>query len=320
MRVVVTGSSGHLGEGLVRELRARGDDVVGLDRLPSAHTTHVGALGDAGFVRACCDGADVVLHTATLHKPHIASHRRAEFVATNVAGTLHVLEAALDAGVRAMVFTSTTSAFGDALRPPPDAPAAWIDETVAAVPRNIYGVTKVAAEDLCELFHRQLGLPVVVLRTSRFFPEEDDDPERQRFDQTNLKVNELLYRRVDLADCVDAHLLAIEHAPRVGFARYVITATTPFARGHVERLRRDAPAVVAELLPQCEAVFRARGWRLLPSLDRVYDNTRARAELGWRPVVDFGEAVRRVQRGDEPFSQLSRSVGSKGYHRRPPSP
>ena len=52
------------------------------------------------------------------------------------------------------VFTSTTSAFGRALTPPPGAPAAWITEDVAPVPRNIYGVTKTAAEDLCELVHR----------------------------------------------------------------------------------------------------------------------------------------------------------------------
>ena len=83
------------------------------------------------------------------------------------------------------------------------------------VPHNIYGATKTAAEDLCELVHRDHGLPCLILRTSRFFPEGDDrDEVRDGYDDLNLKVNELLYRRVDLADVVEAHLLALERVPR----------------------------------------------------------------------------------------------------------
>src|SRR5437762_5333417 len=91
--------------------------------------------------------------------------------------------------LRPFVYTSTTSAFGRALTPPEGAPAAWITEEVAAVPKNIYGVTKVAAESLCELIQHKTGLPCLVLRTSRFFPEEDDDRSvRLSFDDANLKV------------------------------------------------------------------------------------------------------------------------------------
>ena len=127
--------------------------------------------------------------------------------------------------------TSTTSAFGDALKPPPGEPAAWIDESVAPVPKNIYGVTKTAAEDLCRLFHRNEGLACVVLRTSRFFPEEDDDPHaREAFADDNAKANEFLFRRVAIEDVVDAHLLAAERAPAIGFGKYIVSATTPFRR------------------------------------------------------------------------------------------
>ena len=127
--------------------------------------------------------------------------------------------------------TSTTSAFGDALKPPPGEPAAWIDESVAPVPKNIYGVTKTAAEDLCQLFHRNEGLACIVLRTSRFFPEVDDDPAaRAAFADDNPKANEFLYRRVAIEDVVEAHLLAAERAPAIGFGKYIISATTPFRR------------------------------------------------------------------------------------------
>jgi UDP-glucose 4-epimerase len=245
VRILVTGSAGHLGEALVRTLRDDGHDVVGLDLLESASTEVVASVADRAAVRTAMDGVDAVLHAATLHKPHVASHSRQEFVDTNVTGTLTLLEEAAAAGVGAFVYTSTTSAFGRALTPADGEPAAWITEDVVPRPRNIYGVTKVAAEDLCELFAGDSGLPCVVLRTSRFFPEADDSAAvRTAFTDANVKVNELLYRRVDLADVVDAHLAAVERAPGIGFGRYIVSATAPFGPDDLSELHRDAPRVV----------------------------------------------------------------------------
>jgi UDP-glucose 4-epimerase len=99
--------------------------------------------------------------------------------------------------------TSTTSAFGAALRPADGGPAAWVTEDIVPLPKNIYGVTKLAAESLCERCHRRHALPTIVLRTSRFFPEPDDDPAvRAAFSTPNAQANELLHRRVDLEDVV----------------------------------------------------------------------------------------------------------------------
>jgi nucleoside-diphosphate-sugar epimerase len=315
MRLLVTGSAGHLGEALVRVLGAEGHDVVGLDVLASPHTALVGSVADRELVREAVTGADAVLHAATLHKPHVGSHGRGEFVATNVTGTLNLLEEAVAAGVSRFVFTSTTSAFGRALTPPPGAPAVWITEDVRPVLRNIYGATKVAAEDLCELVHRDHGLPCLILRTSRFFPEADDrDDVRSAYDDANLKVNELLYRRVDLQDVVSAHRCALERAPEVGFGRYIVSATTPFTRGDLEELRADAPAVVRRLFPDAEAIYARCGWRLLPSLERVYVNAKAREELGWAPEYDFRRALDLVAAGEDHRSPLTAAVGAKGYH------
>src|SRR5215470_3649866 len=144
MRVLVTGSAEHLGEGLVRTLRERGHEVVGLDRLESPFTTHVGSITDHTLVQRCMRGIDCVIHAATLHKPHVATHSRTAFVDTNIGGTLAVLEASLACGVGVVVYSSTTSVFGAALRPDSGQPAAWVDEDVESVPRNIYGVTKKA--------------------------------------------------------------------------------------------------------------------------------------------------------------------------------
>jgi UDP-glucose 4-epimerase len=315
VRILVTGSAGHLGEALVRTLRERGGDVVGLDVLESPHTDVVASVADRAAVRSAVAGAGAVLHAATLHKPHVGSHSRQEFVDTNVTGTVTLLEEAVAAGVGAFVYTSTTSAFGRALRPAAGEPAAWITEDVVPRPRNVYGVTKIAAEDLCELVARDTGLPCLVLRTARFFPEQDDDPAvAARYADANTKVNELLHRRVDLADVVTAHLAALERAPALAFGRYVISATTPFRPEDVAELRRDAPAVVARLFPGQPELYGRLGWRMFPSIDRVYDNARARADLGWEPRYDFGAALDRLRAGEEPRSALAVAVGAKGYH------
>jgi UDP-glucose 4-epimerase len=318
MRILVTGSAGHLGEALVRTLPADGHEVVGLDVLASPHTHVLGSIADRGVIQRAVDGVDAIVHAATLQKPHVASHRRQEFVDTNVTGTLNLLEAAVEAGVGRFVFTSTTSTFGRALTPPPGAPAAWITEDVAPVPRNVYGATKTAAEDLCELVHRDHGLPVLILRTSRFFPEADDHEEvRNAYADANLKVNELLFRRVDLEDVVAAHRLALQRAPEIGFGRYIVSATTPFTRDDLADLRDDAPSVVARLFPDYERVYGERGWRMFPTVERVYVNRRARDELGWAPRYDFGYALERLAAGEDARSELAVAVGAKGYHAEP---
>jgi nucleoside-diphosphate-sugar epimerase len=299
----------------MRTLATDGYDLVGLDVLNSCYTSVVGSIINRSCVRECVKGVDAIMHTATLHKPHLGTHRRQDFVDTNVTGTLNLLEEATRAGVGRFVFTSTTSTFGRALTPAADAPAAWITEDVRPAPRNIYGVTKTAAEDICELVHRDHGLACVILRTSRFFPEPDDrDDVRAAFDDANLKVNELLYRRVDLADVVSAHRRALERAPAIGFGRYIVSATTPFVRDDLALLRTDAPAVVRRLFPDCEALYQQRGWRMLPSIERVYSNERARRELDWSPRYDFQQALDHLRAGEDPRSPLAVAVGAKGYH------
>ncbi len=314
-RVLVTGSAGHLGEALMRTFRAEGRPAVGLDIKASPFTDCVGSVCDRGTVRDCLRGARTVIHSATLHKPHVATHTMQEFVDTNVTGTLVLLEEAVAAGVESFIYTSTTSTFGAALTPAAAQPAAWITEDVVPVPKNIYGVTKVAAESLCELFSRTRGLPLVILRTSRFFPEEDDNASlRERYTTENLQANELLHRRADMEDIVSAHSLAIRKAPEIGFRRYIISATTPFRQADLPALRRVAPEVVDRIFPECRSLYAARNWSLFPHIDRVYVNELAVRELGWRPKYDFQHVLDCMRKGVDFRSPLARAVGSKGYH------
>lgn len=315
MKVLVTGSSGHLGEALVRTLREAGDEVVGLDIKKSPFTTLLASVHDTDAVNECMKGVEDVYHTATLHKPHVASHSMQAFVDTNVSGTLALLQAAQANSVKSFVFTSTTSVFGDALRPPAGTPAAWITEDVRPIPKNIYGITKTAAEDLCSLFHRKCGLNCIILRTSRFFPEEDDDKlKRESFCGENAKANEFLFRRVELEDVVSAHVTAASRAPALGFGKYIISATTPFLPKDLPGLNTNAPTVVSKRVPGYVEIYDQLGWAMFDKIDRVYVNDAARKDLGWQPKYDFHHVIGCLKTGGFPKSAISLQVGSKGYH------
>jgi UDP-glucose 4-epimerase len=317
MAVLVTGSAGHLGEATLRTLRGKGVAAVGLDIRSSPFTDCVGSIDDGAFVSASMRNVTAVVHTATLHKPHVGTHSWQEFIDTNVTGTLHLLEAAAASGAESFIYLSTTSVFGLGLKHERPAAATWVTEDLVPRPKNIYGATKLMGESLCELTHSKRGLPIIVLRTSRFFPEEDDDPGiRREFATPNVQANEMLYRRVDIEDAVSAVLRGLERARAIGFGRYIISASTPFTSVDLDRLGRDAPAAVSRLFPEYAALFAARGWRMFPRLDRVYVNARARNELGWNPRYDFRHVLDCLASNREFRSALAVEIGSKGYHDR----
>ncbi|ORY39432.1 NAD dependent epimerase/dehydratase family protein [Rhizoclosmatium globosum] len=312
--VLVTGAAGHLGAALMLELPSLGYRPLGIDILPSETTSVQGSISDRDFVASLVKanpGIRHVVHTATLHKPHVDSHSVQDFIDTNVTGTQVLLEAAATlTALESFLFISTTSTFGAALSPSPGSPAAWINESVTPIPKNIYGITKCAAEDLCFLAYKKQRLPVLVLRTSRFFPEQDDDEQRRAaLDDSNLKVLELVYRRVDVADVVSACVAGMKNARRIGWSKFIISAPTPFQNDAetLEVLNRDAKSVFERVVPQSVQVFEQR-------LDRVYDSGKAVKELGWKPVYTFERALEQIAKGQEWRSELTLRVGKKGYH------
>lgn len=299
----------------MRSLPQYGLEPAGLDIKGSAFTRFEGSVTNRALVREAISGAGAVLHTATLHKPHVATHAKQAFIDTNISGTLVLLEEALEAGVQSFVFTSTTSVFGDALRPPAGEPAAWITEDVQPIPKNIYGITKSAAEDLCHLFHKKHQLDCVILRTSRFFPEQDDSKAiRNRYADANAKTNEFLYRRVDMEDIVSAHVQAARCAPALGFERFIISASTPFKRQDLRELRSNPEKVVERYCPGYQAAYKELGWRMFDDIERVYVNAKARRLLQWQPKHNFDQALEWARLRQRPGSDLTLAVGLKGYH------
>jgi UDP-glucose 4-epimerase len=292
MRVLLTGSSGWLGRFLAPRLRAAGHAVIGLDVAPGNDTVILGSVADRATVdRAFAYGIDAVVHAGALHKPDIVRYGAQAFIDVNVTGTLNLLEAARAAGHDRFVFTSTTSVMiSQAIRAESSDAAIWLDETTGPLaPRNIYGVTKLAAEGLCRLYAMEHGLACVVLRTSRFFPE-DDDTHRTPSGE-NLKANEFLNRRLTVEDAADAHIAALDRATKFGFDIFIISAPTPFERTEAAELKRDAVAVITRHFPDAPGIYLQRGWTLPASLGRVYDASRAEHRLGFRCATGFAEVL-----------------------------
>lgn len=294
MRVLVTGSSGWLGRFMVPALSAAGHHAVGLDVAPGRHTLIRASVADREAVRRAFGdhGIDAVVHGGALHKPDIARYPAQAFIDVNVTGTLNLLEAAVEAGVDRFVFTSTTSLMIDeAIRAEAGAAAVWLDEDYAPLrPRNIYGATKLAAEALCRVAHLEHGLACVILRTARFFPEDDDSLKVPS--GPNLKANEFLYRRLTVEDAVRAHLLALDAAPRIGFETLIVSAPTPFARTDASDLMADAAGVIARCFPEAPALYARRGWVLPQRIGRVYDAARAERVIGFRCATDYAAILR----------------------------
>ena len=170
--------------------------------------------------------------------------------------------------------------------------AVWIDETMAPLrPRNNYGVTKLAAEELCRLFNHLHKLPVLILRTSRFFPEEDDMAHALAQSGENTKANEFLFRRLSVEDAAEAHVVALAKASEIGFDTFIVSAPTPFTRGDCHDLITEAPSVVARLFPEYRALFEERGWTMFDTIDRVYDAGKAERVLGFRCRTGFAEIL-----------------------------
>ncbi|HEY9196685.1 MAG TPA: hypothetical protein VIM77_10480, partial [Mucilaginibacter sp.] len=115
-------------------------------------------------------------------------------------------------------------------------------------------------------------------------------------------------------DVVSAHLAAVQKAKSIGFGTYIISATTPFTKTDLLNLRLHAADVVKHLYPEYIEIYEQLGWKMFPSLDRVYVNERARTELGWQPKYDFKHILELLRSSTDLRSRLAVQIGVKGYH------
>jgi len=276
MRVVVTGSAGRVGRAIVVRL-AREHEVIGIDRLPaSTAVQHVGDIVDRRVLASAFAGAQAVVHVAALHAPHVGTVPDAEFERVNVEGTAAVIAAARSAGIRRIVFTSTTALYGRATAA--RGRATWIDEDVEPSPLTIYHRTKLAAEELLRAAAHE-GLEVRILRMSRCFPEPAD-----------LMAVYRLHRGIDARDVAAAHAAALGHVGEQHHT-WVISGKTPFLESDRQALAEDAPSVLRARAPELVDAYEARNWLLPKAIDRVYVSARAMRELAWQPRHGFAAVL-----------------------------
>ncbi|UYZ63675.1 NAD-dependent epimerase/dehydratase family protein [Hymenobacter weizhouensis] len=279
--VLVTGSSGRLGREIVVLLRARGYACRGADLVPAPTTDCLLDIRDADAVLLATAGAQAIIHTAALHgRQYELGVPRLDFVRTNIEGTLHLLNACVRHGIRKFLYTSTTSIYGQAMVAPDR--AVWVDEELVPQPRDIYDITKQAAENLCRDFFEKDNVQTAALRVARFLPEPP-----------NLTANHRLYRGLDERDGAVGHLLALEH-DFAGFEVFNISAGSPFQREDVELLKQNPAAVLAQRLPDALPVYERLSWQLPHSIDRVYSIGKAQRVLGYRPQYTAAHLLRKA--------------------------
>lgn len=175
---LVTGGAGFIGSNLVAELVARGERVRVLDNFSTGRRANLepyqdrievmeGDIRSYHLVRQAVAGVDFVLHQAAL--PSVPRSVRDPLTSNevNVTGTLNMLQAALEAGVKRLVFASSSSVYGDN-------PALPKQESMTPQPRSPYAISKLAAEQYCQVFWQLYGLETVALRYFNVFGPRQD--------------------------------------------------------------------------------------------------------------------------------------------------
>lgn len=279
MKVLVTGSAGKLGKAVVDRLRSTNNEVVGADLLPGTTTDLILDIKDKDEVNKACRGINAIIHTAAIHGKHSdLNYPREAFIDTNIYGTLNLLNASVKQGVKKFLYISTTSIYGTAMVDPDQ--AVWVDEELVAQPRDIYDITKQAAEQLCKDFFYKEGLQTSVYRVGRFLPEA-----------ANLQANHRLYRGLDERDGAEALYLALQHHFQ-NFEIMNIASTSPFAKSDLKTLKDNPAAVILKLYPEAAAIYQANNWLFPASIDRVYVIEKAKRLLGYSPEFTFDYLIR----------------------------
>jgi UDP-glucose 4-epimerase len=178
VRYLVTGGAGFIGSNIVDELLRRGHQVAVLDDLSTGKEANLssvrgkidfqkGTITDIGTVRACCKGADYVIHLAARTSVPKSVQNPIETNFINIDGTLNVLVAARDEKVRRIVFAASSAAYGET----PTLPKV---ESMQPEPISPYGVTKYVGELYGKVFARVYGLESVSIRYFNVFGPRQD--------------------------------------------------------------------------------------------------------------------------------------------------
>jgi UDP-glucose 4-epimerase len=273
-KILVTGSSGQLGKSIVNLLKDKNYEVIGIDIVPSFTTDILIDIRDVESVNEITIGLDAIIHTAAVHGKHYElNYPRAEFIKTNIDGTFNLLNACVLNGIKKFLYTSTTSIYGNSMVN--ESQAVWVDETLIPNPRDIYDITKLTAELLCQDYFNKEKIETTVLRVSRFLPEDQ-----------NTKAIHRLYRGLDEEDGALAHLLVLEKTFET-FEIYNISNESPFHKTDLAELFNNPQQVIKKYYPDVENIFAEKKWLFPTKIDRVYSIEKAKKDFGYRPTNNF---------------------------------
>lgn len=184
MKYLITGGAGFIGSNIAKELLARGEKVRVLDNFSTGRRENIegfknnpnfelveGDLRDLETVKKACEGVDFVLHQGALPSVPRSIKDPVGVNGVNTLGTLNVLEAAKDLGVKRVIFASSSSIYGNN-------PTLPKHEEMPISPLSPYALTKYAGERYCQLYHQLYGLETVALRYFNVFgPNQDPNSE-----------------------------------------------------------------------------------------------------------------------------------------------
>ncbi len=280
MRVLVTGAGGNLGTVLTPMLADAGHEPVLLDVRPldTPYESIEGDVRKPEDVHAATRGTEIVVHLAGILGIHAVTTR--DFYDINLTGTFNVWEAAAEAGVRGVVFSSTMSVYKPHDRPLREDAVTEVREDTPASPQYLYGYTKAAGEEMCRLFGRTHGIPSVALRYGMFSPEPSF-PYGIR----------LLYGGVDVHDVARAVLASVEvlAAGSITYDVFNVESLVPFSHDDEPALLRDPLPVLDRYYTGAADLLRERGVERLAPIREYYPVDHAADVLGFNPECNFGE-------------------------------
>jgi nucleoside-diphosphate-sugar epimerase len=298
---LVTGGAGFIGSNLVRALLERGDDVRVLDNFSTGNRSNLegldveiveGELRSYERVHNAVRGADVVYHLGALGSVPRSVQDPLTSSAVNIEGTLNVLLAARDEGIRRVVFSSSTSVYGSSRQLP-------TTEDTPPDPISPYGVAKLAAERYCVSFSRVYeSLEAVVLRYFNVFGE------RQSPFSQYAAVVPLFVTAIDAGEPVHIHGDG-EQSRDFTYVGNVVDATLRAAEaegasGEIFNIANGTPATVNVLADTIGAILGKPVLRetFAPRAGDIRDSwadlVKAERILGYRPAIDLDEGLRRT--------------------------
>ncbi|WP_166509596.1 NAD(P)-dependent oxidoreductase [Blastococcus sp. TF02-8] len=274
---MVTGASGRLGTAIRDVLEAEGKSVRGMDPAPAIYPDAATALSldicDPTSLPAALHGSTALVHGAALHGAHlVAGTSRSRCWSVNVNGTWNLLQAAAEAGVRRVVFISSTSVYGPGSS---SGSARLLDEETSVGPDDVYDCTKLMGERIVNEMGRRCGLEVVSLRLGRFFYADRVDYHLRKL-STGLDV-------VDAARAVAAVLTC----PQLLRPLYCVASDLGLTDEERAQMGVDLKAVVTTAVPELLSKLASMGATLPDRIGKSVATRALRADTGWAPTRDL---------------------------------